>query len=91
MRKLLFYTWCIGGTIIFSILVRWGFRSIAEAYGVGVMLVAVTMWLAACLLIGRRIDRADAIAVPKAGYMREREPKNVETVYLRLRDDSKRS
>ena len=89
MRKLLFYAWCIGWSIVFGLTVRWVVRSIAENYGVGVMVVAVLAWVGACFLVARRIDKADAIAAAKAGYMPGQPQPTSEASYLPLPDDSK--
>lgn len=76
--------------IVYGTIVRWIVRSIAEEYGIAVMAVAVLIWIAACLLMARKIDKADAIAAAKSvGYRQGWPQEGAAQGYLSSRDDSK--
>lgn len=56
MRKFLFYSWCIGGLIVYGSIVRWAVRSIADEYGLAAMGIAVLCYIGVCCVIARGID-----------------------------------
>lgn len=89
MRKLLFYTWCFGGVALYGWLCRWMINTITDNYGVAAMAGFTVLYVGACWLIARRIDKADAIAAQRlTGYRWEQEQYRAASGHSRPEDDS---
>ena len=57
MRKVLFYSWCIGGMTLYGFAMRAIVRGIAETYGLAAMGIAVAGFIWFCWTVARRMDR----------------------------------
>jgi hypothetical protein len=62
VRKVLFYSWCIGGMTLYGFVMRWIVRAIADDYGLIPMAIFAIGFIGCCCLIARRIDIANATA-----------------------------
>lgn len=74
MRKLLFFSFCFAGVVLYRWLCGVAVDGMIENYGMGAAAIATLGFIGACFMLARRVDRADAIAAARLSvdYRQER-------------------